>query len=155
MAAVANRDGRRVSGVLYTPLRRIPGPEGEVRHGLRASDPGFLGFGEVYFSEVLGGKVKGWKRHRRMVMNLVVVTGAVRFILHDGAAACCDYLMSAEEDQQYGRLTVPPGLWMAFQGIGPGGNLLMNVANCEHDPEEAERCPLEHFAHHLPTLRHA
>jgi dTDP-4-dehydrorhamnose 3,5-epimerase len=140
-----------LSEILYTPLSRIPTSQGEVRHGLKASDPGFAGFGEVYFSEVIGGRIKGWKRHRRMVLNLVVVTGTVRFILHDGADKQRDYLVSAEAGDCYGRLTVPAGLWMAFQGIGPGGNLLMNVASCEHDPEEAESCPLGRFAQHLPV----
>jgi dTDP-4-dehydrorhamnose 3,5-epimerase len=144
-----------LSDVLDTRLRRIPTSQGEVRHGLKASDPGFAGFGEVYFSEVIGGHVKGWKRHRRMVMNLIVVSGTVRFILHDGADARRDYVMSAEADERYGRLTVPAGLWMAFQGIGPGSNLLMNVASCEHDPEEADSCPLERFAQHLPQVHYA
>jgi dTDP-4-dehydrorhamnose 3,5-epimerase len=140
-----------LSDVLYSPLRRIPTPQGEVRRGLKVSDAGFAGFGEVYFSEVIAGKVKGWKRHRRMVMNLIVVTGTVRFILHDGAEARHDYIVSVEEDERYGRLTVPPGLWMAFEGIGRGSNLLMNFASCEHDPEEAECCPLERFAQHVPA----
>ena len=155
MAAAAWGRSRVLSGVLYTPLRRIPTSQGEVRHALKVTDQGFAGFGEVYFSEVIGGKVKGWKRHRQMVMNLVVVSGTVRFTLHDGASVRQDYVVSAEEADRYGRLTVPPGLWMAFQGIGRGGNLLMNVASCEHDPEEAESCPLERFIHHLPTVHHA
>jgi dTDP-4-dehydrorhamnose 3,5-epimerase len=144
-----------LSDVLDTRLRRIPTPQGEVRHGLKASDPGFAGFGEVYFSEVLGGHVKGWKRHRRMVMNLIVVSGTVRFFLHDGADARCDYVLSTETDERYARLTVPSGLWMAFQGIGPGGNLVMNVASCEHDPQEAESCSLERFPQHLPQVHYA
>jgi dTDP-4-dehydrorhamnose 3,5-epimerase len=144
-----------MSEILYTPLRRIPTSHGEVRHGLRASDPGFAGFGEVYVSEVIGRKIKGWKRHRLMVMNLVVLTGTVRFILHDGADLRRDYVVSAEEDERYARLTVPPGLWMAFQGIGRGGNLLMNIASCEHDPEEAESCPLAQFDRHLPAAHYA
>jgi dTDP-4-dehydrorhamnose 3,5-epimerase len=144
-----------MSEVLYTRLRRIPTSQGEVRHGLRASDPGFAGFGEVYVSEVIGGKIKGWKRHRLMVMNLIVLTGTVRFVLHDGEDLRRDYVISAEEEERYARLTVPPGLWMAFQGIGRGGNLLMNVASCEHDPEEAESCPLARFDRYLPAVHHA
>jgi dTDP-4-dehydrorhamnose 3,5-epimerase len=144
-----------LNDVLYTPLRRIPTLHGEVRHALKASDPGFADFGEVYLSEVFGGQIKGWKRHSRMVMNLVVVNGTVRFILHDGADACRSYVISVTEQDCYGRLTVPACLWMAFQGVGRGSNLLMNVASCEHDPEEAESCPLERFARHLPVVQHA
>jgi dTDP-4-dehydrorhamnose 3,5-epimerase len=144
-----------LSEVLYTPLRRIPTLHGEVRHALKASNPGFAGFGEVYLSEIFGGQIKGWKRHRRMVMNLVVVNGTVQFILHDGTDECRSHVISVTERDRYGRLTVPPGLWMAFQGIGRGSNLLMNIASCEHDPEEGESCPLERFARHLPAVQHA
>jgi len=140
-------------GLLFTPLRRIATPKGEVRHGLRASDAGFAGFGEVYFTEVLPGAVKGWKRHRLMTLNLVVVCGTVRFIVHDGAQPArriASYVISAEGAAPYGRLTVPPGLWMGFQGLGQGRNLLMNLASHEHDPTEAESCELEVFADAIP-----
>ena len=144
-----------LSAVLYTRLARIPTSQGEVRHGLKVSDPSFAGFGEAYFSEVIGGKVKGWKRHRRMVMNLVVVVGTVRFILHEGGDARQDHVLSADDGERYGRLTVPAGVWMAFDGIGRGCNLLLNLASCEHDPEEAESCPLGRFAQHLEAVHHA
>jgi dTDP-4-dehydrorhamnose 3,5-epimerase len=133
------------SGLLLTPLPRIPGPRGEVRHALRANDPGFAGFGEVYFSEVLPGATKGWKRHRLMTMNLVVVSGSVRFVVHDGDRALADCVLSAEQDGCYGRLTVPPSVWMAFQGLGSASNLVMNLADRPHDPEEAECRDLESF----------
>ena len=48
---------------------------GNVRHGLRVDDKDFSGFGEVYFSEVNKGCVKGWKRHSKMVVNLLPITG--------------------------------------------------------------------------------
>ena len=132
--------------VLFTPLRRIATPKGEVRHGLRASDAGFAGFGEAYFTEVRPGETKGWKRHTRMTMNLVVVAGTVLFLLHDGdAGEPAQHVLSAEAAGTYGRLTVPPGWWMAFHGRGAGHNMLMNLASHEHDPVEAENRPLEAF----------
>ena len=39
----------------------------------------------------------------------------------------------------YKRITIPPDLWVAFSGVGEGLNLLLNVANLEHDPGEVER----------------
>jgi dTDP-4-dehydrorhamnose 3,5-epimerase len=131
-------------GPVFTPLRRIATPKGEVRHGLRASDPGFAGFGEAYFSEVLAGEMKGWKRHTRMTMNLIVVSGTVRFVLHDGAGKNTEIVISAENAAPYGRLTVPPGFWMAFEGMG-AFNLLMNLASHEHDPAEAENREIDAF----------
>ena len=134
-----------IPGLLFTPLRRIATPKGEVRHALRAGDAGFAGFGEVYFTEVLAGETKGWKRHRRMTMNLVVVCGTVRFIVRDDTGARAVHDLSVGGVAPYGRLTVPPGLWMAFHGLGTVSNLLMNVASLPHDPDEADTVAVEVF----------
>lgn len=137
---------RLIPGVHLTELRRIATPDGEVRHGLRREEADFVGFGEAYFSDVLPGHVKGWKRHRLMTMNLVVVQGSVRFLLCDETESC-EVLLSADPAiAPYGRLTVAPGVWMAFAGQGPGTNLLMNLASHSHDPAEAERAALVVFA---------
>jgi dTDP-4-dehydrorhamnose 3,5-epimerase len=135
------------SDLVFTPLRRVATAKGEVRHGLRASDTGFAGFGEVYFTEILPGAIKGWRRHNRATLNLVVVSGTVRFVVHDGAGSWwAAYVISAEDAAPYGRLTVPPGLWMAVQGVGRSHNLLMNLASHAHDATEAEYCELAVFA---------
>jgi len=123
-----------------TPLARIPNPKGDVYHGMKATDAGYAGVGEIYFTTVLAGATKGWKRHTRMVMNLVVVSGAVTFHLHDAAngRTTCHTL----GDASYGRLTVPPGWWMAFSGTGTGTNLICNIASIAHDPAEAVNADL-------------
>lgn len=132
-----------MDGAVFTSLRRIPTPGGDVRHGLKASDPGFAGFGEAYFSSVEEGAVKGWKRHTRMTLNLVVPVGEVRFLVCNDAGERRAFQLSPDRPDRYGRLTIAPGLWMAFGGVGAGLNLLLNVASIEHDPKEAEGRPLD------------
>jgi dTDP-4-dehydrorhamnose 3,5-epimerase len=118
-----------------------------VRHGLKAGDAEFAGFGEAYFSSVDQGAVKGWKRHNRMTLNLIVVLGEVRFIVLDETSGeRWAFQPGPDGSDGYGRLTVPPGLWMAFGGAGPGQNLLLNLASIEHDPAEADARPLDEFA---------
>ncbi|KMO19932.1 dTDP-4-dehydrorhamnose 3,5-epimerase [Methylobacterium indicum] len=128
--------------VILTPLRRIPTPGGDVRHALKRSDPGFSDFGEAYFSTVDQGTVKGWKRHRRMTLNLVVVVGEIRFVVHDGAGDIFTVNLTPSRPDDYARLTVPPSLWVAFGGVGRGLNMLLNVADIEHDPTESEVQPM-------------
>lgn len=144
----------RAMNILLTPLRRIPVPRGDVFHAIKASAPGFAGFGEAYFTTVETGAVKGWKRHREMTMNLVVPTGAVEFVLFDGepgeqGGTFRSIILSPASDESYQRLTVPPGLWVAFAGRGGqdgGPNLVLNFASIEHRPDEADNRPLEDFA---------
>ena len=48
-----------IEGVVVQPLRRIADERGSVMHMLRAGDAWFTGFGEIYFSTVYPGVVKG------------------------------------------------------------------------------------------------
>lgn len=126
-----------------TPLKQIFHPKGDIFHAMKASDPGFAGFGEAYFTTVHHGEIKGWKKHTRMQMNLVVPAGEVCFYLHNEATSqTSQYILGAEN---YVRLTIPPGYWTAFCGLSTGLNLVCNLANIEHDPAEAVNVPLETY----------
>lgn len=133
-------------GVERFPLRRIPTPGGDVLHALREGDAGFSGFGEAYLTTIEHGARKGWKRHNRMIMNLVVAHGRVRFVVHDeGSGSSERFELSPDVPENHVRLTVHPGLWMGFQGLGEGLNVILNVASIRHDPSEADSKPLEMF----------
>lgn len=136
-----------INGVLITPLKRIAGEKGGVLHGIKKTDPGFVDFGEAYFSTVNYQMIKGWKKHQKMTMNLVVPQGSIKFVVYDDRensptqGIFQSFMLSANN---YCRLTVPPQVWMAFEGIGQDLNLLMNVADIVHDPDEQINVPLDH-----------
>jgi dTDP-4-dehydrorhamnose 3,5-epimerase len=133
-------------GVLLTPLKIIPTDNGDVLHGLKATDQGFISFGEAYFSTVGQGKKKGWKKHTRMTLNLIVTSGAIGFILFDDRADSATqkelFKVNLSRDN-YQRLTVPPGIWVAFSGESGEENMLLNIASIQHDPTEAVNLPIE------------
>lgn len=131
------------AGVFVTPLKRVANPKGDIYHALKKSDNGFAGFGEAYFSTIHANAIKGWKKHTLMTMNLVVPVGDVEFYLHEESSGCT-YVVHLGEDN-YQRLTVAPGLWMAFKGLADGLNLVLNIANITHDPDEAVNVALETF----------
>lgn len=130
-----------INGVFLTPLKQIKTPKGDVWHAMKKSDNGFAGFGEAYFSFVDKGAVKGWKKHKEMTLNLVVILGAVKFRLIDDRVdsktkgAKIEFTLSP---QNYHRLTVAPGVWMCFEGLGEQ-NMLINLADMEHNPSEVEK----------------
>ena len=68
--------------ISITKLLKLDQPEGSVMHGLKKSDKSFSGFGEAYFSTVKFNKIKGWKLHKKMTLNLVVPHGEIRIIAH-------------------------------------------------------------------------
>lgn len=134
--------------LILTPLKVIEHPKGNIQHAMKASSSGYAGFGEAYFSYVNTGQVKGWKKHTKMLMNLVVPLGEVRFVFFDDRAGSPTEGKFSEVNvslDNYVRLTVPAGVWMAFQGTGEGANLLLNISDIEHDPKEAITADIEAF----------
>ena len=129
-----------MEGGYVTPLKRIEVKDGDVLHAMKRIDPGFNGFGEAYFSIIKSGLIKAWKRHRQMTLNFVVPVGAVRFVMFDDRkkSVGCFHEISISPDN-YCRLTVPPMVWVGFQGLGKGMNLLLNIADIVHDPMESDR----------------
>ena len=135
-----------ITGVLVTPLEIKDTPSGCVLHGLRDTDVGFLGFGECYFSTIDQLLVKGWKRHNKMTLNLIVPHGEILFVLVDdreskNAPIVREITLSKSN---YCRLTIPPLVWFGFQGLA-SNNFLMNVANIKHDPHEVDAKTINHF----------
>ena len=66
----------------YTEELKIVNVEGgDVMHGLKCSDKSFKSFGELYFSWIEPKKIKAWKKHKLMTMNLVVPYGLVKFVI--------------------------------------------------------------------------
>lgn len=130
----------KIEGLILTPLKQIVNPKGDLYHAMKKSDEGFISFGEAYFSTVIKDEIKGWKKHTKMILNLVVPIGAVEFIVYDDRenSSTKDKFFSVVLSQKnYQRLTVPVGVWMSFRGVGDELNMLLNLASIEHDPKEA------------------
>lgn len=135
-----------IEGVILTPLKKISHPRGDVFHSMKKSDNGYAGFGEAYFSTINDGEVKGWNRHKRMTLNLIVPMGEVTFVIYDDrkeSRSKGKFFKATISYTNYQRLTVPPGLWMAFKGKSNDINLVLNIADIEHDPDEIDRLDLE------------
>jgi len=132
--------------IKLTPLKKIHHPKGDIFHGMKSSDEGFSGFGEAYFSSIKCNEIKGWKKHHKMVLNLIVPVGSIEFVIYDDREKSINrerFTKVVLSRDNYQRLTIPPGVWVAFRGTGPTENLLLNLASIEHDANEAENMPLE------------
>jgi dTDP-4-dehydrorhamnose 3,5-epimerase len=137
-----------IDGVILTDLKIIENPKGNIYHSMKSSDKGYCGFGEAYFSSINYKIIKAWKRHNKMTLNLTIPVGKVKFVFLDTRPESntkgntFEVILSKDN---YKRITIPPGVWMGFQGLSEGLNLLLNVANIEHDPHEQENIPMEEF----------
>ena len=139
-------DKVKIEGLILTPLKKIYHPKGDILHGIKKTDKGYLSFGEVYFSTIKYNEIKGWNRHKRMTLNLIVPIGEVIFVVYDAREKSVTkgkFFKVMLSPFNYHRLTVPPDLWLALMGKSNGTNLILNIADMEHDKEEIERLNLE------------
>ena len=130
--------------LIITPLDIIKVNKGDVMHAMKSHDPGFSGFGEAYFSVVSYNAIKAWKRHHEMTLNLVVPVGKIRFVLFDDRKASNTQFQEVIiSKDNYCRLTVPPMVWIGFQGLSDNGSMLLNIADIEHNPHEVDKKNIE------------
>lgn len=129
-----------MDGVILTPLKKISNIKGDIQHIMKASDPGYAGFGEAYMSSINKGAIKGWKKHNKMTLNLIVIIGEIKFVVYNES----NYFEIKLSNDNYFRLTISPGLWFAFKGLNKN-NSLINIANIAHDPNESENMNLFDF----------
>jgi dTDP-4-dehydrorhamnose 3,5-epimerase len=137
----------RIEGVAVVPLREIADHRGAVLHMLRNDAPDYERFGECYFSEVVPGAVKAWKRHREQTQNVAVPVGRVRLAIYDDretsrTRGIVDVLQLGRPDA-YSRVKIPPGLWYGFAAMGTTPALLANCADMPHSPHETDTKPAD------------
>jgi dTDP-4-dehydrorhamnose 3,5-epimerase len=129
-----------LEGVSLTPLNKVLNEKGDIFHALKSTDEIFISFGEAYFSNVNHGAIKGWKKHNKMILNVVVPVGQIKFVLYDDREFSTTFKEFWEVEigeANYQRLSVPTGIFMSFQGIGLHRNMLLNIASIPHDPTES------------------
>lgn len=147
-----------INGVRITPLRQIPDERGKIMHMMRNDMEGFAGFGEIYFSCVYPGAIKGWHIHKKMVLNYAVPHGHIKFVLYDDRpdsptrGELQEVFMGPDN---YCLVSVPPMVWNGFKGIGTEMAVVANCASIPHDPAEIDR--MDPFDPSIPydwTLKH-
>jgi len=139
-----------IEGVLVVPLRRIPDERGTVHHMLRCDDSHFIRFGEIYFTTIYRGIVKGWHRHREMTLNYACIDGRIKLVLFDDRreSSTRGHVMEVFLGvDDYSLAVIPPGVWNGFKGMTERAT----IANCcthTHDPSRSDR--LDPFDNDIP-----
>lgn len=128
-------------------------------HMLRRSDPHFIEFGEIYFSSVYPGVIKGWHKHREMTLNYACIHGRIKLVLFDdreGSPTKGEIMEIFLGPDNYSLVQIPPGLWNGFKGMGDSAAIVANCATHPHDPRRSIR--LDPFDNDIPyswDVRHA
>ncbi|MFQ5766972.1 MAG: dTDP-4-dehydrorhamnose 3,5-epimerase family protein [Acidobacteriota bacterium] len=131
-----------ISGVEVIPLRRIPDERGTVCHMMKRTDAHFRQFGEIYFSTIYRGVVKGWHRHKEMTLNYACISGRVKLVLYDDREDSPTRKEMMElflGPESYFLVIIPPGVWNGFKGLSEPHAIVANCCTHPHDPSRTTR----------------
>jgi len=124
--------------IKVTPLKIVNLSTGNILRVLKKKDLKSNKFGEAYFSKIKFNKIKAWKCHLKMVLNLVVPHGKVKFVFHSKKEKSFKTIEIGAK--KYFRITVPPKIWFGFKGLSKSESIILNIANMHHNPKEILRC---------------
>lgn len=125
-----------IDGVKIIPLRIIPDERGAIMHGVR-SDNILNDFGEVYFSKINFGAIKGWHVHESLILNYICIYGQIKLVLHDMRN---DSPTKGETQEifmgidNYCLVHIPPGIANGSKGLWNPYSIVSNVASEPHNP---------------------
>jgi len=140
-----------IQDVRVVPLRRIPDERGTVYHMLRCTDPYFVKFGEIYFSSIYPGVIKGWHKHREMTLNYACIFGRVKLALYDERedsptkGTLMEVFLGPDN---YALTVVPPDIWNGFKGLSEPFAIIANCCTHPHDPSRSTKLDL--IKSHIP-----
>ena len=102
-----------IQDVVITSLRKIPDERGCIMHMLRADDPHFKRFGEIYFSKAYPEVIKGWHEHTKQIQNYAVIVGMIKLVLYDNRPESSTHQTLQElfiGEENYCLVTIPTGV---------------------------------------------
>ncbi len=140
-----------IQGVFIHPLKQIPDERGKIMHMLRVDDEYFEKFGEIYFSVVYPGVIKGWHIHTEMTLNYAVVHGTIKLVLYDDrmeSSTRGELMEIFLGEANYSLVKIPPNIWNGFKGIGTIPAIVANCSTISHRPDEIQR--MDPFENHIP-----
>lgn len=131
-----------IDGVQIIPLKRIPDERGTIYHMLKCTDPHFQQFGEIYFSTVYPGVVKGWHKHREMTLNYACISGRIKLVLYDDredSSTRGEVMEIFLGPDNYSLVIIPPEVWNGFKGMSEPHAIVANCCTHPHDPSRSTR----------------
>ncbi len=94
---------------------------------------------EIYISEILHKKKKGWNFHKKSTSTILVIEGKIKFSITKDFKK---FKRITLDDKKYFFLVIKPKHWFSFEGISKK-NKIINFANIRYDKNETKKKPIE------------
>jgi dTDP-4-dehydrorhamnose 3,5-epimerase len=136
-----------IKGVEARRAKVLPDERGRLGEIMRADDPWFEKFGQVYFTTTYPGVVKAWHYHEKQTDHFYVVRGMVKIALYDRRKDSPTYGVVNElylGEHCPGLVRIPAGVLHGWMCVGQTEAYIVNVVSEMYDygqPDEYRTDP--------------
>ena len=126
-----------IDGAKVKKLRAIPDERGRLMEVMRADDPEFIKFGQVYVTTAYPGVTKAWHYHKKQTDNFCCIKGMMKVVLYDdreGSPTMGELNEFFMGEHNEILLQIPPFVWHGFKCISDTEAMVMN---CSTEPYNA------------------
>ncbi len=142
-----------IDGVAARRARVLPDERGRLGEIMRADDPWFEKFGQVYFTTTCPGVVKAWHYHKIQTDHFYVVKGMVKIALYDERK---DSATNGIVNQLYlgehcpGLVRIPPGVQHGWMCVGKKEAYIVNIVSEMYNYAEPDEYRTHPHDNHIP-----
>lgn len=126
-----------VNGIKIEKLKVIKNQDGDILKFLSKKSKFFNNFGEIYFSKIFKGKIKGWNYHKTNTCIICVPNGKVKFIFKFKNKN--KSIIISDKNKKI--LIIYPKTWFSFSAVNET-SLIANVINRIHSKDEIIKIPI-------------
>jgi dTDP-4-dehydrorhamnose 3,5-epimerase len=142
-----------IDGVAVRHAKVIPDERGRLGEIMRADDPWFEKFGQVYFTTTYPGVVKAWHFHKKQTDHFYVVKGLIKIGLYDERKESPTY---GVVNQVYlgehlpGMVRIPPGVQHGWMCCGQTEAYIVNMVSEMYDRNNPDEYRTPPHDNHIP-----
>ena len=142
-----------IDGVKVKKLRVIPDERGRLMEILRADDPEFVAFGQVYMTTVRPGVVKAWHYHKKQTDSMAVVSGMAKIVLYDGRDGSptkgeVNEFFVGEHNPIL--VQIPNGVYHGMKGLGDREAIIVNTVTEPYNREKPDEFRVDPHDNDIP-----
>lgn len=145
--------GEMIKDVAVRRAKVVPDERGRLGEIMRADDPWFEKFGQIYFTTTFPGVVKAWHFHKLQTDHFYVPKGLVKIGLYDERKESPTY---GTVNQVYlgehcpGMVRIPPGIQHGWMCVGQTEAYIINVVSEMYNYAEPDEYRTDPHDNHIP-----
>jgi dTDP-4-dehydrorhamnose 3,5-epimerase len=150
---IVHSSGQLIEGVAVRCAKVIADERGRLGEIMRADDPWFEKFGQVYFTTTNPDVVKAWHYHKKQTDHFYVVRGLVKIALYDQRKGSSTYGII---NQLYlgehcpGLVRIPPGVLHGWMCVGETEAYIVNIVSEMYNYSEPDECRTDPHENDIP-----